>query len=55
MNDIADHCIERVDFLVNAAFDNDNGTGESFTLAVGLIKDVLAIYEEEISVKEPTP
>jgi len=54
MNNVSDHCIERVGFLVNAAFDSDKGTGESFTLAIGLIKDVLAIYEKEISGQEVT-
>ena len=49
-----DYYMERIDFLVNAAFDNDNGTGKSFEMAIGLIQRLMKEYKEEIIEKEET-
>ncbi len=38
---IDDYNAGRIVFLVNAAYDNDDGTGKSFQIAIGLIQSVL--------------
>ena len=45
MSDEDAYVLERIDFLVKAAFDNDDGTGKSFQMAIGLMQDILRAHK----------
>ena len=40
-SDAYDYDMERIQFLVNAAYANDDRSGKSFSMAIGLIQGVL--------------
>jgi len=42
-----DYDMERIAFLVNAAYSNDDGTGKSFAIAIGLIQGIVDAYRRE--------